>query len=235
MKNLWKTARSLCITLATLLCGSCGLIDMELGEGTQYAYDMTLEYDSIYVRIGDSVLIKPVFVPDSVSNSEVLYLSEDENVATIVNDTVVAVTPGETMVTALSVLGGIADTCKVYVMEPWEVNPLDFANDMVVYATATVDGKPFDPETMSFAAFAGPEFRGMGELKEINGIRFLQFRIYGELDLETMGPNPFELIHFGCYNKTDYSFRYMDQYMYFDGETHGSLSNLYQLTLSPAE
>jgi hypothetical protein len=50
-----------------------------------------------------------------------------------------------------------------------------------------------------------------------------------------MGPNPFEMIHFGCYNKTDYSFRYMDQYMYFDGETHGSLSNLYQLTLSPAE
>ena len=208
---------------ATLLYVSCGLIDMELGEGTQYAYDMTLEYDSVYVRVGDSVLIKPVFVPDSVSNSEVLYLSEDESVASIVNDTVVAVTPGETMVTAL------------YVMEPWVLNPMDFANDMVVYATATVDGKPFDPETMSFAAFAGPEFRGMGELKEINGIRFLQFRIYGELDLETMGPNPFEMIHFGCYNKTDYSFRYMDQYMYFDGETHGSLSYLYQLTLSPAE
>lgn len=235
MKNLWKTARSLCITLATLLCGSCGLIDMELGEGTQYAYDMTLEYDSIYVRIGDSVLIKPVFVPDSVSNSEVLYLSEDENVATIVNDTVVAMASGEVLVTAMSVLGGIADTCKVYVMEPWVLNPMDFANDMVVYATATVDDKPFDPETMDIAAFAGPEFRGMGELKEINGIRFLQFRIYGELDLETMGPNPFEMIHFGCYNKTDYSFRYMDQYLYFDGETHGSLSNLYLLTLSPAE
>ena len=235
MKNLWKTARSLCMMAATLLYVSCGLIDMELGEGTQYAYDMTLEYDSIYVRIGDSVLIKPVFVPDSVSNSEVLYLSEDENVATIVNDTVVAMASGEVLVTAMSVLGGIADTCKVYVMEPWEVNPLDFANDMVVYATATVDGKPFDPETMDIAAFAGPEFRGMGELKEINGIRFLQFRIYGELDLETMGPNPFEMIHFGCYNKTDYSFRYMDQYLYFDGETHGSLSNLYQLTLSPAE
>ena len=160
---------------ATLLYVSCGLIDMELGEGTQYAYDMTLEYDSIYVRIGDSVLIKPVFVPDSVSNSEVLYLSEDENVATIVNDTVVAMASGEVLVTAMSVLGGIADTCKVYVMEPWVLNPMDFANDMVVYATATVDGKPFDPETMDIAAFAGPEFRGMGELKEINGIRFLQF------------------------------------------------------------
>ena len=235
MKNLWKTARSLCMMAATLLYVSCGLIDMELGEGTQYAYDMTLEYDSIYVRIGDSVLIKPVFVPDSVSNSEVLYLSEDENVATIVNDTVVAMASGEVLVTAMSVLGGIADTCKVYVMEPWVLNPMDFANDMVVYATATVDGKPFDPETMDIAAFAGPEFRGMGELKEINGIRFLQFRIYGELDLETMGPNPFELIHFACYDKANYTLRNMDQYLYFDGETHGSLSNLYQLTLSPAE
>lgn len=235
MKNLWKTARSLCMMAATLLYVSCGLIDMELGEGTQYAYDMTLEYDSIYVRIGDSVLIKPVFVPDSVSNSEVLYLSEDENVATIVNDTVVAMASGEVLVTAMSVLGGIADTCKVYVMEPWELNPMDFANDMVVYATATVDGKPFDPETMLFAAFAGPEFRGMGELKEINGIRFLQFRIYGELDLETMGPNPYEMIRFGCYNKTDYSFRYMDQYLFFDGETHGTPSNLYELTVSFSE
>ena len=119
---------------ATLLYVSCGLIDMELGGGTQYAYDMTLEYDSIYVRIGDSVLIKPVFVPDSVSNSEVLYLAEDENVATIVNDTVVAMASGEVLVTAMSVLGGIADTCKVYVMEPWVLNPMDFANDMVVYA-----------------------------------------------------------------------------------------------------
>lgn len=235
MKNLWKTTRNLCILASSLLSMSCGLIDMELGEGTQNAYDMSLKYDSIYIRIGDSVLIEPVFTPDTVSNNEVLYLSEDESVVTIVNDTVVALASGETRVAGMSVLGGICDTCTVYVMEPWELDAREYANDMVVYATAMVDGKPFDPEIMSFAAFAGHQFRGMGELREINGVTFLQFRIYGELDQETMGPNPYEMIRFGCYNKTNYSFKYMDQYLFFDGETHGTPSNLYELTVSFSE
>jgi uncharacterized protein YjdB len=74
---------------------------MEIDEGGQIAYDMHLKHDTVYVMVGDTFVLEPVFFPDSVSNRELLFLSEDESVVSLVNDTVIAMAEGETSVVGL--------------------------------------------------------------------------------------------------------------------------------------
>ena len=219
-----------CMALLSLLSVSCGIIDMEIDEGGQIAYDMHLKHDTVYVMVGDTFVLEPVFFPDSVSNRELLFLSEDESVASLVNDTVIAMAEGETSVVGLSVHNGLSDTCMVYVMAPWVLNANDYSDDMVVYATATINGKPFDPAKMSIAAFAGSEMRGKGEVITIGDKQLLRFRIYSYLNFDSdMSADP-EYIRFKCHDRENMTLITLPQYIIFDGETHGSLSEPVGLT-----
>jgi hypothetical protein len=212
------------MALLSLLSVSCGIIDMEIDEGGQIAYDMHLNHDTVYVMVGDTFVLEPVFFPDSVSNRELLFLSEDESVVALVNDTVIAMAEGETSVVGLSVHNGLSDTCMVYVMAPWVLNANDSSDDMVVYATATINGKPFDPAKMSIAAFAGSEMRGKGEVITIGDKQLLRFRIYSYLNFDSdMSADP-EYIRFKCHDRENMTLITLPQYIIFDGETHGSPS-----------
>ena len=219
-----------CMALLSLLSVSCGIIDMEIDEGGQIAYDMHLKHDTVYVMVGDTFVLEPVFFPDSVSNRELLFLSEDESVVALVNDTVIAMAEGETSVVGLSVHNGLSDTCMVYVMAPWVLNANDYSDDMVVYATATINGKPFDPTKMSIAAFAGSEMRGKGEVITIGDKQLLRFRIYSYLNFDSdMSADP-EYIRFKCHDRENMTLITLPQYIIFDGETHGSPSEPIGLT-----
>lgn len=224
MRILRHTTKMVCMALLSLLSVSCGIIDMEIDEGGQIAYDMHLNHDTVYVMVGDTFVLEPVFFPDSVSNRELLFLSEDESVVALVNDTVIAMAEGETSVVGLSVHNGLSDTCMVYVMAPWVLNANDYSDDMVVYATATINGKPFDPTKMSIAAFAGSEMRGKGEVITIGDKQLLRFRIYSYLNFDSdMSADP-EYIRFKCHDRENMTLITLPQYIIFDGETHGSPS-----------
>ena len=224
MRILRHTTKMVCMALLSLLSVSCGIIDMEIDEGGQIAYDMHLKHDTVYVMVGDTFVLEPVFFPDSVSNRELLFLSEDESVVALVNDTVIAMAEGETSVVGLSVHNGLSDTCMVYVMAPWVLNANDYSDDMVVYATATINGKPFDPTKMSIAAFAGSEMRGKGEVITIGDKQLLRFRIYSYLNFDSdMSADP-EYIRFKCHDRENMTLITLPQYIIFDGETHGSPS-----------
>ena len=230
MRILRHTTKMVCMALLSLLSVSCGIIDMEIDEGGQIAYDMHLKHDTVYVMVGDTFVLDPVFFPDSVSNRELLFLSEDESVASLVNDTVIAMAEGETSVVGLSVHNGLSDTCMVYVMAPWVLNANDYSDDMVVYATATINGKPFDPAKMSIAAFAGSEMRGKGEVITIGDKQLLRFRIYSYLNFDSdMSAVP-EYIRFKCHDRENMTLITLPQYIIFDGETHGSPSEPIGLT-----
>ena len=230
MRILRHTTKMVCMALLSLLSVSCGIIDMEIDEGGQIAYDMHLKHDTVYVMVGDTFVLEPVFFPDSVSNRELLFLSEDESVASLVNDTVIAMAEGETSVVGLSVHNGLSDTCMVYVMAPWVLNANDYSDDMVVYATATINGKPFDPAKMSIAAFAGSEMRGKGEVITIGDRQLLRFRIYSYLNFDSdMSADP-EYIRFKCHDRENMTLITLPQYIIFDGETHGSPSEPVVLT-----
>ena len=230
MRILRHTTKMVCMALLSLLSVSCGIIDMDIEAGGQIAYDMHLKHDTVYVMVGDTFVLEPVFFPDSVSNRELLFLSEDESVASLVNDTVIAMAEGETSVVGLSVHNGLSDTCMVYVMAPWVLNANDYSDDMVVYATATINGKPFDPTKMSIAAFAGSEMRGKGEVITIGDKQLLRFRIYSYLNFDSdMSADP-EYIRFKCHDRENMTLITLPQYIIFDGETHGSPSEPIGLT-----
>ena len=92
---------------------------MEFDENVQIDFDMRLDHDTVYVEEGDSFVLQPLFTPDSVINREVLFLSADDNVAYVNNDTIVAVSEGETVINAISVANEKMAFCQVYVMAPW--------------------------------------------------------------------------------------------------------------------
>ncbi|MBQ4621033.1 MAG: Ig domain-containing protein [Bacteroidaceae bacterium] len=217
------------MSACSLLAASCGLLDMEFDEGTQMVYEMRLDRDTVTVMVGDTFVLAPVFVPDSVSNHEVFFVSGADSVATVKDGAIIATGEGETVITAISVSGAKRADCQVYVMAPWTVNPFDYSDDMIVYTTATIDGQPFDPETQQIGAFSGPEFRGMGQLVEWEGRKFLQFRIYGHYEWGDDEPTMPELIRFACYDRKKVTFEYLPLAISFDGETHGSPSEPLEL------
>lgn len=229
MKNLRHIVASAFVVILTSLATSCGLIDMELDETMQMAYDMRLDHDTVYVTVGDTLVLQPVFIPDTVSNREVLFLSADEEVACIKNDTIVAVGEGETVISAISVMNEKMAFCQLYVMAPWIVDAHSFSDDMVVYTTVSIDGKPLNLDRQVIGAFVGSELRGMGQLMEWQGREFLQFRIYGHYEWGYEEPTRPELIRFACYDKDKLMLKYLSLNILFDGETHGSPSEPLEL------
>ena len=119
--------------LLASLFTSCGLLDMEFDENVQMAYDMQLDHDTVYVAVGDSIVLQPVFTPDSVINREVFFSSAHEEIAYIHNDTIIAVSEGETVISAISVMNEKMAFCQVFVLPPWEVNIYNYSDDMVAY------------------------------------------------------------------------------------------------------
>lgn len=217
------------MSACSLLTASCGLIDMELDEDVQMVYDMRLDHDTVYVTEGDSFVLHPVFVPDTVSNREVFFLSANEEVAYLTNDTIVAVCEGETVISAISVMNEKMAFCQVYVMAPWVVDVHSFSDDMVIYTTAGIDGKPLDIDRQIIGAFVGSELRGMGQLVEWQGREFLQFRVYSHYEWGSDEPTRPELVRFACYDKEKLTFEYLSLSVSFDGETHGSPSEPLEL------
>ena len=121
---------SSCLLIASMLT-SCGMIDMEFDGDVQMAYDMRLDHDTVYVTLGDSFVLKPVFTPDSVGNHEVFFRSADEAIACVKNDTIIAESVGETVISATSVLNEKIAFCQVFVLEPWVVDVHMFYMEMV--------------------------------------------------------------------------------------------------------
>ena len=113
------------MSACSLLAASCGLLDMEFDEGTQMVYEMRLDRDTVTVMVGDTFVLAPVFIPDSVSNYEVFFVSGADSVATVKDGAIIATGEGETVITAISVSGAKRADCQVYVMAPWTVNPFD--------------------------------------------------------------------------------------------------------------
>lgn len=224
MKKLRHLITFSCVVVLVSLITSCGLIDMEFDENVQMAYDMRLDHDTVYVIEGDSIVLHPLFTPDTVSNREVLFISANEEIAYVHNDTIIAVAEGETVISATSVMNEKMAFCQVFVMTPWTVDVYRYSDDMVAYVTASIDGEPLNLETQTIGAFVGGDLRGIGELIELKDTKILQVRIYGHYEWGDGEPTRPELVRFMCYDKEKYTLQQLELYIPFDGETHGSPS-----------
>lgn len=226
--GVWVRMRQLlpCWLLAAMpLFISCGeLFDVDETGGT-VARKMSISRDSVFIMQGDSLRLTVTFSPETASNKGVLWLADQPSVVGFCSDTIVAKQPGNTFVTAMSADGLCLDTCVVNVMEPWVVNKNDFFFDTIVYADISVGDRKLGDGIM-VGAFVGNELRGIAELRASNGISYAVIRVYGPVTASEQ-----DIITFKCYDRREVLLRSFDVELPFDGESHGTLSNLVRLHL----
>ena len=211
-------------TLAMTLA-ACG--DFWEGGDPTPARSMTLQRKLVNLMVGDKYKIPVAFAPDSVANHGVWWQAEYEDIVTFSNDSVVGVSEGLSRVYATSVSSRLKDSCLVNVLPAAYVNPHDYCYDMVIYADVTIHGKKYtkaDEDSLVIAAYVDNELRGIGKMREWQGKPYMEIRIW----------NPFEwgdLVDLLCIYRGKARVELFDDIFEFDGETHGTLSNLYPLVI----
>lgn len=221
----WK---NFCVTLCIsgLLLSSCGLMEFETEE--IIPTEMHLAHDTLYVMVGDQLSLTPIIKPDSVTISDVFWTTSADSVLSVKDNVFTAVGEGWVMVHAISVSQHFEDSCCVNVMRRWEDRSRDYPYEMMVYADVNVHGKSFDPETMMLGAFVDDEIRGAGELMKAKDCSFVRFRVGSSLSRYS-AESLSETVSFRVYYKQEWRYEQFLQTIDFDGETHGSLSGLFEL------
>lgn len=217
------------LTLMTLILPTaCDLMDMENPQISMT--EMHLDRDTIYLMVGDELMMEPVFIPDSVTNPWILWTSSNDTILTVNSNTFYALSPGWVQVKALSVTYRLEDSCMVNVMPRWEPTVREYPYEMMVYANVTIHGKPFDPETMVIGAFVDDEMRGVGEMLQWKGQQYVRIRIGS--DISYYDPDGItETVTFRVYNRKELLYETFPQTLEYDGEAHGTLTSLYNLAL----
>ncbi len=161
---------------------SCGLLDFDVDdELVQTATEMMLNYDTAYAMRGDTLLINPVFKPDSVNIRDLYMRSSNSEVLSVKGNRIEAVGAGYATLYIESVSAHLSGSIVVYVMEPWVASTQVYPYETVFYTDVTVDGKRLSQDNdMIVAAFVGNECRAIGQLKTFHGMPTWQFRVGSE-------------------------------------------------------
>ena len=191
------------------------------------ANQMKLPRKVVNLVVGDSYRIPVKFTPQEVTADAVWWELADSSVARLVNDTVVGVAQGQTVAYATSVASRATDSCLVNVLPTMYVSPSSYIYDMVIYAQATIHGKPYtkaSEDSLIVCAYCNDDLRGIGVMRNWMGRDYMELRVW----------SPFEygdIIDLRCYHRGKALVELFPNELIFDGETHGTLSNLYQLVL----
>ena len=106
----------------------------------------------------------------------------------------------------------------------WTFDPAEYAYDMNVHAALTFNGMDVeDYATFEVAAFCGNECRGIAKATVSQGKKYYELRVHSK---KSQGDN----ITFKCYNQATGRELMVAESLLFDGEQHGTLSRLFQLT-----
>ena len=226
MKRFAKILTFISFVAVSQLMTSC--LKLDIGDDTLTAYDMSLNYDSVYVMLDDTIRLSPVFNPDSVTKKEMFWWSDADSIVYADGNDLIAAAEGITYVRGMSVQHRLEDSCYVYVMPRWEVSPYDYPFEIVVYADVKIGGET-PSEDILIGAFKGAEFRGIGKWKEFAGKKYLEIRAYSLYDEVHDGKS--EKINFLYYDKKNLRVQRFKQSISFDSETHGTISNLFELSI----
>lgn len=244
----------LLLALAAVLFVSCGeIFDVESVEKDEPAM-MIIQRPELTLMTGDKLKLSVAFTPDELNSKDlpVYWMAEDADVCTFDDEgQLVAVAPGTTKIYATSVSATLVDEGEVTVIDPWAVNGRNFGREMMVYADVKVNSVPMTDD-MVVAAFCDEELRGVGEVRKAQNKTYVAIRIYSDNLTPDPIPNDFdpyadnsdkeedendnndnvpvvEVISFRVYDHKTASFYEMDKRLAFDGESHGTLSSLYEI------
>lgn len=212
--------------MSLMLTVSCGIMEMD-EQAPVLPVDMHLERDSMYVMRGESFTVSPVFTPDSVTLTDMCWLSDNENIVSYRNNEFTAVREGWTVVRGMSISRQIEDSCQVCVLD-WDADSIPVAPyETIVYADVKVGGKVFDPDVMTLGAFITDRLSGLGVMRTFKGVDYMELRV-GSDWIDDSG-EIIRVIDFILYDSTTHTTRTLSAAVPFDCETHGTLGNLFHL------
>ena len=220
-----KITKTLLFLSIMALCTACG----EYWEGGDPVpvRQMRLPRKVISLMVGDRYQIPVEFTPDNPSNREVWWQMGNYEVADMDNGYVVGVSEGLTLAYAMSVSDRLQDSCLVNVIPGTYLNLKQYPYDMVIYADVTIHGKKYtaeDEDTLIIAAYCENELRGIGKMRTAQGKPYMEIRIW----------SPFEFgdwIDLMCIYRGKALIELFPDILQFDGDTHGTLSNLFPLVI----
>jgi hypothetical protein len=229
-EEIMRYTKTICILLLSVLAmTSCKeFFEMADVDDEVLPTSITISRGNFSIMEGDQFVLHAQSDVDSLLNGY-FWQSSDESVVRMVGDTVVAVGPGIATVKVVSARKQLTAIIDVTVVQQWQVSPYDFAREMMVYADVTVKGQKAN-ESILVGAFSNGELRGVGELCQVGSRQYVQIRVYGAGYTE--GGSGTEVINFRCYDRTKAEFYDFPTRLNFDGMTHGTLSNLYKLTIN---
>lgn len=230
--NLRRIRVEVFLLFITLLLSSCGMEFGTIDDDKLIAGEIKMDRTMAYIFVGDTLVLHPTITPEDVNNNEIYWVTSDAEVLSFSDNKFVGESEGNVTVVGMSVRHLISDTCTVTVMKPWEMDPMVFPSDMVVYANVTFHGKPLE-EGMLVAAFCENELRGVGIQRMFHGISYTELRVRSEFLSSSDPETPWlsETISFRLYDPKNLMLYEFPQTIDFDIETHGTLSNLYQLSI----
>lgn len=224
------------------LLGSCvELIEME-GD-MENPLQVSLPFHEFDLMVGDSVTLVPVLKPDT-AGVNYYWFTRDEDSQRLraigrhlkaleegdVTLFVKAMTPDE-MADDVITPTSVVDSCVVHIFQ-WEPMPEGhYPYDMVLYCTLSIDGVDITNELLlgqtELVALVDGEVRGKAEVLDATvGGQVINF-----LCLRISSPEPAgEEVTLQCYMHGTIHRIILDQKLTFDGESHGTLSNLVKLT-----
>lgn len=225
----------LLLLLAAIILNACGeLIELGTSSLPTGGGEVTLPRHEADIMVGDSLTFIPRAVPDSIRVSYYWYLADqaDSEHLYIHGPKIKALSVGDVKVYVRAQLLGshgymaeYLDSCIVHVFD-WrpEILPYEYPYSMIVNCQVDVEGQTVSNNLEMAAVAADGQVRGRPQWQEQRGIRYLTLRVYSPTSYG-------DSIYFQCYDHTQVSrITLRPSPIIFDGETHGSLSNLLQFT-----
>lgn len=234
MKYKLKTWFLAALTLQ--LMASCGLVGLDPDTLPSLATSLHLDRDTVYLMKGEQLELNVTILPDSVSNRPLVWSMETDSVISLDNALVTAVDQGWCMVRVSSLYDMLEDSCMVCVLDTWQLDDLvsrQYLYETIVRARVSIHGTPMGRNAI-LAAFVNDQLRGVGTVSQRQGIDYVTLRVGGDsYDDDSPEANDWmrQIITFRLYDPDLHMMYEFPQEIPFDGESHGTLSQLFQLTL----
>ncbi len=106
------------ITVTTVDGNKTATLKLTVKAATVNVTGVTVEPKTLSLDVGETQKLNGKIVPNNATNKSSSWSSDNEDVATIANSTVTAVSPGNAVITLTSADGGHTDTCEVTVVNP---------------------------------------------------------------------------------------------------------------------
>jgi len=213
--------------LVILLMHACGEFWEFGGQEVVTADEMRLDRKVVNLMVGDSCVVPVAFVPDSLSDYNIYWYTEADEVARFKGDTLIGMAAGQTRAVAYTTIDRLRDTCYVNVISPFDATAENYRYDMVVYADVTIHGEHLttaNGRPYIIGAFVADQMRGVGQLRNAHGVDYMELRVWSPF---ASGEN----ITFRCYYRGRGYMELFPDTIVFDGGRHGTLSQLYPLVI----